>query len=132
MKKYTLIFVILCLLLCVVGCGGEKSAETPEGNAGNTVSRADSTANTSGSSGNAYTVNTKISDVISDPVLANFGRLIFPVDSGYYSGDTLGELRLTWYSNIDPNKTVEISNYMKNLYEKPRRNRRCDFLRHLY
>ena len=39
--------------------------------------------------------------------------MIFPVDSGYYSGDTLGELGLTWYSNIDADKTVEIVNYMK-------------------
>lgn len=26
------------------------------------------------------------------------------------SGDTLGELQLTWYNNIDPNETVEIVN----------------------
>lgn len=113
MKKYALIFVILCLLLCIAGCGGEKSAGTSDGNAGNTFSGAESTVNTSKSSGGAYTVNTKISDVISDPVFGDYGRLIFPVDSGYYSGDTLGELRLTWYSNIDADKTVEIASYMK-------------------
>lgn len=28
----------------------------------------------------------------------------------YMSGDTLGELQLTWYNNIDPNETVEIVN----------------------
>lgn len=60
-----------------------------------------------------YTVNTKITDVLSDPVFGTYGRLIFPVDEGYYSGDTLGELRLTWYNNIDSDKTVEIVNYMK-------------------
>ena len=60
-----------------------------------------------------YTVDTLISDVIADPVFGEYGRLIFPVDTGYYSGDTLGSLRLTWYSNIDPDKTVEITNYMK-------------------
>lgn len=59
-----------------------------------------------------YTVSTKISDVMSDPVFGNFGRLIFPVNSGYYSGNTLGELHLTWYSNIDADKTVEIVNTM--------------------
>lgn len=59
-----------------------------------------------------YTVNTKISDVINEPVFREYGRLIFPVDSGYYSGDTLGSLHLTWYSNIDPDKTVEIVNYL--------------------
>ena len=65
------------------------------------------------SPGNPYTVDTLISDVIADPVFGDYGRLIFPVDTGYYSGDTLGSLRLTWYSNIDPDKTVEITNYMK-------------------
>ena len=29
------------------------------------------------------------------------------------SGSTLGDLRLTWFSCIDPDKTVEICNYMK-------------------
>ncbi len=60
-----------------------------------------------------YTHDTRISDVIGDPVFGNYGRLIFPVDEGYYSGATLGELRLTWYNNIDPDKTVEIANYMR-------------------
>ena len=57
---------------------------------------------------------TKIKDVINDPSFGGYGRLIFPVDSGYMSGNTLGDMRLTWYSNIDPDKTVEICNYMKN------------------
>lgn len=37
-------------------------------------------------------------------------RLLFPVDDWYMDGDTLGNLRLTWYSNIDPGETVEIVN----------------------
>jgi len=60
-----------------------------------------------------FTVNTKIADVISDGAFSDWGRLIFPTDTGYYSGETLGELRLTWYTGIDANKTVEIANYMK-------------------
>lgn len=60
-----------------------------------------------------YTVDTAISDVMSDAVFGDYGRLIFPVDDWYYSGDTLGDLHLTYYSNIDPNETVEIANYMK-------------------
>lgn len=39
--------------------------------------------------------------------------MIFPVNTSYYSGDTLGNLRLTWYNSIDPDKTVEICNYLK-------------------
>ena len=61
-----------------------------------------------------YTADTRISDVINDPVFGDFGRLIFPVNSGYYSGDTLENLRLTWYNNINVAHTVEICNYLKN------------------
>ena len=47
------------------------------------------------------------------PAFGDWGRLIFPVDDGYYSGSTLGSLRLTWYSNIQSAKTVEIANWMR-------------------
>ncbi len=60
-----------------------------------------------------FTDDTLISDVMNDPVFGDYGRLIFPADTGYWSGDTLGDLQLTWYNYIDPNKTVEIVNYMK-------------------
>ena len=63
--------------------------------------------------GDSYTATTAIYDVINDPVFRDYGRLIFPVDDRYYSGDTLGDLRLAYYSNIDPDETVEITNYMK-------------------
>ncbi len=59
-----------------------------------------------------YTADTPITDVVNDPVFGDYGRLIFPVDEWCYSGETLGQLRLTWYSNIQPDKTVEIVNYM--------------------
>lgn len=63
--------------------------------------------------GEYFDTNTKISDVISDPAFGDYSRLIFPVNSRYYSGSTLGDLSLTWYSHTDPEKTVEITNYMK-------------------
>ena len=58
--------------------------------------------------------NTRIDEVTSYPAFGDWSRMIFPVDTGYYSGGTLGRLRLTWYSNIQSAKTVEIINYMKN------------------
>lgn len=61
----------------------------------------------------AYTTDTAIADVINDPVFEDYGRLIFPVDEGYYGGDTLGALDLVWYNNIDSDMTVEIANYMR-------------------
>lgn len=57
---------------------------------------------------------TSIEDVIVDPAFDGFGDLIFPLDSNYYAGDTLGNLTLTWYSHIDPKMTVRICNYFKN------------------
>jgi predicted esterase len=52
-------------------------------------------------------------DVITDSVFGDYGRLLFPADRGYYSGDTLGKLSLTWYGNLNPKRTVEIANFMK-------------------
>ena len=60
-----------------------------------------------------YSKETPTADVLNDPAFGDYGRLIFPVNSGYMSGSTLGDLRLTWYNYIDPDKTVEICNYMK-------------------
>ena len=62
---------------------------------------------------NYFTPDTKIREVMSDPVFGSFGRLIFPVNSRYYSGDTLGNLSMSWYNDIDPQETVEIVNTMK-------------------
>ena len=61
-----------------------------------------------------YTADTKISDVINDPVFGAWGRMIFPVNTSYWSGNTLGDLSLTWYRNINVTHTVEICNYLKN------------------
>lgn len=60
-----------------------------------------------------FNKDTRIEDVISDPVFGDYGRLIFPVNAGYYQGNTLGNLSMTWYNHIDSDKTVEIVNYMK-------------------
>lgn len=80
--------------------------ETPDngendGNGGNT------------STSEKYTANTRISDIINDSMFGSWGRMIFPVNSGYYSGTTLGNLRLTWYNYINVAHTVEICNYFK-------------------
>lgn len=63
---------------------------------------------------NHYNEDTKIDEVINDPVFGNFGRLIFPVNKNYYSGETLKDLHLTWYNNINVAHTVEITNYLRN------------------
>ena len=59
------------------------------------------------------TEDTRIADVIADPLLGDWGRLLFPVNAGYYGGETLGGLRLTWYNHIRPARTVEVVNYIR-------------------
>ena len=60
-----------------------------------------------------YTEEPSIYEVQSDPVLGDWGRLLFPAESSYYSGSTLGNLKLTWYGSLDVNKTLEITNYVR-------------------
>ena len=59
------------------------------------------------------TAQTVIDRVIADIGFSPWGRLLFPADSGYWSGATLGTLQLRWYSHIDAAKTVEIIRYFR-------------------
>lgn len=106
-----------CLLVSLAGCS-TNSDSTPEPSVpSDTISESglegDVSVQGAETRTGTYTVDTPISDVIKDSVFGEYGRLIFPVDDDYYSGDTLGDLRLTWYNNISPDKTVEIVNDMK-------------------
>lgn len=69
--------------------------------------------NNSNSKMKRYNRSSLITDVMSDPDFGDYGRLIFPINEGYWSGTTLEQLQLVWYNYIDPDKTVEIVNYMK-------------------
>lgn len=99
---------ILCLTVCFAGCSADRNAanrsdvesdqEVSETVGPKDAGKEDAMEKEQGTDA-SYSVNTKIADVLSDPVFGEYGRLIFPVDSGYYSGDTLGDLRLTWYNN---------------------------------
>ena len=94
-RLFTIIFAVTALCAC--------NAQTSS-----TQTRA-----AKGLSVSDITTNTKIRDVKSDADFGNWGRLLFPANEGYYSGDTLGNLSLTWYSHINAAKTVEIVRYMK-------------------
>ena len=61
-----------------------------------------------------WNANTPIQEVISDPAFGEWGRLLFPADEGYWSGTTLGSLRLTWYGPTVPDTTVEIVKTLRN------------------
>lgn len=103
-----------CLLaLCLAGCGAAEGGAASGAAEEEARQEVASALQQEPQSGGAYTADTRVEDVIQDPAFDGYGRLIFPVDSGYWSGDTLGDLRLVWYNHIDPEKTVEIANYFK-------------------
>lgn len=60
-----------------------------------------------------YTKDTKVADVINDPVFGNFARLLFPLNANYWSGERLKDIRLLWYSHINADNTAEILNALK-------------------
>lgn len=109
MRRFLLISMALCFLFCFAGCSAAPVGVSSKQESEN-LQQESGDENESPSVSDPYTKDSKLSDVMHDPVFRDYGRLIFPVDSGYYSGDTLGNLRLTWYNNIDPNETVEIVN----------------------
>lgn len=103
--KTQLTAAILTVILTLSGCHSTSQPPiTPNEKVIATVERDENAVST------PYTRKTKISDVIEDPVFGSYGRLLFPVDDYYYSGDTLEQLRLVYYNNIDPDMTVQILN----------------------
>lgn len=118
MKRFRLISVLLCLLFCLVGCNqASNSLSNTQKDTGvrdnidiGRESGGEKSVIESQNAQEPYTEDSRIEDVIHDPVFGDYGRLLFPVDKWYYSGDTLGELQLTCYTNIDARETVEIVN----------------------
>ena len=91
-----------CILFFLAGCTNQQAGSGQETEEINSASEVGTVG--------PFNRNTKIEEVRNDPAFGSYGRLIFPVDEGYWSGETLEELHLTWYNNIDPDKTVEIAN----------------------
>ena len=111
MKRIWPVLAALCLLLGLPGCGvAPQAGVAPEAEAAGLSGGEDLTETEK----NPYTADTPIETVAADPVFGDYGRLLFPVDDWYMSGETLGDLQLTWYTNIDPEKTVEIVNSLYN------------------
>lgn len=105
MKGTAILASALCLALSLTGCGagGADCAQTAQQEpAQQEPAQREPTG--------PFTADTPVEAVQQDGAFGDYGRLLFPVDTGYWSGDTLGELQLTWYNNIDPEETVEIVN----------------------
>ena len=92
-------FMALAVSVSLSGCGREEE----DGDTGTTDGESD------------YTLETEVVDVMNDPVFGDYGRLIFPVDKSISDDLELQDVGdiLTWYNNVDPERTVEIANYLR-------------------
>ena len=94
-----MILMSLAVVLMLSGCSGTEEESQPA----------------SSGEEEAYTLETKVEDVINDPAFGDYGRLIFPADRTIDDDLTLqdvGEI-LTWYNNVNPERTVAIANELR-------------------
>ena len=135
-RNYRMAFVIfLLLIVLLIGCGrntadaqisssrAETGSETAkEGQDAmketSTEARADTERSTDAGVDNivmSYSADTKVWDVIDNPAFEGYGRLIFPADKTIDKRMTLSAVGsiVTWYNYVNPDRTVEIVNYMK-------------------
>ena len=59
------------------------------------------------------TVDTRVTEVMGDPVLGEAGRLLFPAEDWCWRGDTLGNLSHIWYMQLDARTTVDVVNRLR-------------------
>lgn len=124
MMKLTAIIGIMILGVGLSGCSNGRTSQTQsekmaaenvtenKTDAGESMEqRSQKNTNNSGS----FTVNTKVKDVINDSSFGEYGRLIFPVDIRISNNLRLKDVEdiLPWYSEVNPKRTIEIVNYMK-------------------
>lgn len=121
---FTIIVAAVSLSLVLAGCDrtGEGTRTGSGAAEGAASSNTDTDTEASGGQedapadgGEDYTLETKVMDVINDPVFEGYGRLIFPVDQVIDEDLELQDVGsiLTWYNNVNPERTVEIVNYLK-------------------
>lgn len=97
-KKTAALWITVALCLSGCGKGQEKVQE-----------------NTQMEETSMFTLDTRVKEVMDAPVFQPYGRLIFPVDMRVDDTLTLKDVEdiLPWYSEINPDKTVEIVNDMR-------------------
>lgn len=123
MRLSKIAFTMLLSSWFVTGCGTDRleaSIRAEGENTANTIrgSQVSGNGTANGTTTSAsYNRQSRIADVMSAPVFGSYGRLLFPVQRNYWSGETLEQLRLTYYNYIDPDETVAIVNYLHSLAE---------------
>lgn len=103
--------ILMGLCVCILTACGRVEKERSE----TAVQGAEATLQQTAIPENYYTENSKVTDVMRDPAFGDYGHLIFPVDIAISEDLELKDVEdiLPWYSEVNPKKTVEIVNYMK-------------------
>lgn len=108
MKFAAIILAIAVLMMIGTGCDNSQAVyKEPSTSAYGTKTTVEKKEN---AVEEHFTKSTTIDDVVHDPVFSSYGRLLFPVQDGYWSGRTLQDLRFIWYNHINPDATVAVVN----------------------
>lgn len=116
-KKLSFLFLFICLAVAASGCSNRTPADSEAEENGMDTEQPEPVIPELPESNEDFmevTKETRVQDVIDSPVFGKYGRLIFPADRTISSELTLenvGDI-LTWYTHINPDKTVEIVNYL--------------------
>lgn len=112
MKRMCFIIVICLVLVTVTGCTEENHSISNNNDI------------------NYFTKETRIYDVINNRSFEGYGRLIFPVNRTIDESLTLEEAEdlYIWYNYMNSDKTVEITNYLKDQANSGNQ----IFLQHIY
>jgi len=99
MKRIFIILAILSGVILMSGC--ENNSQEKSHRETNAISY--------------FTRDSKVSEVIENVSFEGFGELIFPVDRQFDKSMTLERIGdiYVWYNYINPDKTVEIVNFLK-------------------
>lgn len=103
--------ILMGLCVCILTACGRVEKERSE----TAVQGAEATLQQTAIPENYYIKNSKVTEVMRDPAYGDYGQLIFPVDIAISEDLELKDVEdiLPWYSEVNPKKTVEIVNYMK-------------------
>lgn len=128
-----ILIVVLLLSMFLAGCSEQNGTTEPKADSSTTAvsdssvdepSYADESEesipdvnDTSGTDDAAevYTLTTRVTEVMNDPVFGDYGRLIFPVDRPIGDDVELQDVAdiLVQYTHVNPERTVEIANYLR-------------------
>ena len=103
--------ILMGLCVCILTACRRVEKERSE----TAVQEAEATLQQTAIPENYYTENSKVTEVMRDPAFGDYRHLIFPVDIAISEDLELKDVEdiLPWYSEVNPKKTVEIVNYMK-------------------